>query len=119
MTTACDPRPRPNRASRHGMQLDRAEPNAGGQIDNQELPAALGQRQRNHEPVQPNRHRLDAGIARNVNRRAAKHASRRRPGSPARYPAGNDRDQSSEAHDQHHAHHDNKDLERAHAPSPR
>jgi len=40
-------------------------------------------------------------------------------GSAARNPAGNERDQSGKPDDQHHAHHDNQDLERAHAPSYR
>jgi putative endonuclease len=39
-------------------------------------------------------------------------------GSAARYPARNERDESSETDDQHHTHHDNQDLERAHGDPP-
>ena len=36
----------------------------------------------------------------------------------AGYPAGNERDQSSETDDQHHTHYDDQDLERPHASEP-
>ena len=62
------------------------------------------------------RHRLDAGAARNFDL-PGRLSYERRSGGSARYPAGNDGDQSSETDDQHYAHDDNQDLERAHVPS--
>jgi hypothetical protein len=99
------------------MQFDRAEPNALRQVDDDELPSALGQRQGEDESVRSGRHRLDASAARNVDRRGGEPMSSRGGGSAARYPAGNDHDQSSKTDDEHHAHHNNQDLERTHAPS--
>jgi len=101
------------------MQFDRSETNALRQVDDDELPSAVGQRQREDQPVRVRRHRLDAGAAWDVDRRGGEPMSSRGGGSAARYPAGNERDQSSKTDDQHHAHHDNQDLERAHAPSYR
>jgi len=99
------------------MQFDRAEPNALRQVDDDELPSALGQRQGEDQSVRSGRHRLDPSAARNVDRRGGELMSSRGGRSAARYPAGNDHDQSSKTDDEHHAHHDNQDLERTHAPS--
>src|SRR5262252_3722776 len=102
-------------ASRRGMQFDRAEPSAARQIYHQELSSALGQHQRKDQPVGCGRHRLDARAARNVDCRAGKHTDRGVRGSAARDPACDDGDQSSEADNEHHAHHYYQNLERAHA----
>jgi len=56
---ASDPLARPNRASWNGMQFDRSETNALNQVDDDELPSALGQRQGEdqceHETETPHR----------------------------------------------------------------
>src|ERR1700730_6784451 len=117
--TASDPLARPNRASWNGMQFDRSETNALHQVDDDELPSALGKRQGEDQPVRSGRHRLDASAARNVDRRGGELMSSRGVGSAARYPTGNDRDQSCKTDDEHHAHHDNQDLERTHGTRAR
>ncbi len=100
------------------MQFDRSQANALRQVDDDELPSSVGQRQGEDQPVRARRHRLDAGAARNVDQRGGELTSSRGGGSAARHPARNDRDQSSETDDQHHAHHDNQDLERTHRDHP-
>src|SRR5271167_117591 len=84
-------------ASWDWMQFDRFEANTLRQVDNDELPPALGQRQGEDQPVRARRHRLDAGAARNVDRRGGESVSSHGGGSAARYPAGDERDQSSKA----------------------
>ena len=96
------------------MQFDRSEANTFGQVDDDELFSALRQRQGEDQPVRSRRHRLDAGAARNLDRWGGEPMSSRGCGSAARHPAGNDRDQSSETDGEHHSHHYNQKLERAH-----
>ena len=100
--------------SGHGVQFDRAEADALRQVNDDELPPALRQLQREDQPIRLGRHRLDTGAARNVDRRAVEPMSSRGGWSAARHPAGNDNDQSSETDNEHQAHHDNQDLEGAH-----
>src|SRR5258708_23726917 len=64
------------------MQLDRAEVNALRQVDDDELPPALGQLQREDQPIRPGRHRLDTGAARNVYRRGSEPPSNPPPRAP-------------------------------------
>src|SRR3984893_2749509 len=96
------------------MQFDRSETNALNQVEADELPSALGQRQGEDQPVRSGRHRLDASAARHVDWHGGELMNSRGGGSAARYPAGNDHDQSSKTDDEHHAHHNNQDLERTH-----
>ena len=110
---------KPNRErSRRRMQIDRAETGAARQIYDYELPVAVGQLQSEDEAVSSGRHCLDACAAGDLYRPLPKQASRCRRVSAARNSTGNDHDQSRETDDEHDAHCNNQDFERAHRYPP-
>src|SRR5947209_14742239 len=80
-------------ASWNWMQFDRAEASTLRQVEDDELPSPVGQRQGEDQPIRTRCHRLDAGAARNVDRRGGEAMSSRCGGSAARPPAGNDHHQ--------------------------
>src|SRR5690349_136210 len=103
------------RWSWRGVEFDRPDANARAQIDYHELSVALRQRQRKDEPVYRNRHRFDAGVVGNVDRRIRDGASRGRDRPAARGFADDGRDEDCESDDEHNAHHNEQDLEPTHA----
>jgi 23S rRNA pseudouridine1911/1915/1917 synthase len=100
------------------MQFDGPEARARRQVDDDELARAVGQHQIEDQAIWRGRHRLDPRAARDFDR-----GRRERPvggsGRAAlRHSADNNQDQCGKAGDEHDAHHDHRDLQRAQPPGP-
>ena len=99
---------------RRGAERNRAEPLSGGEIDNEELSAAVGQQQIDDEPIGSGGHCLDPGLRGQIDRLRDKARLCCGLRGFVRDPRGYGTDQHDGSDDQHHPHDDDRDLQHAH-----